>query len=107
MKKRFELWEEDLDDSPYYFDWDAHRAKIAKAPKAKPVRSHVTPQWSQDDLDRLTAMWNDDIHTVKIALALGKTKNAVIGKAHRMKLRRRDPKDFNVLSGIVAQLLAA
>lgn len=101
MKKRFELWEEDLDDSPYYFDWATHQ------PKPPRVRSHVTSQWSQTDLDRLIAMWNDDIHTVKIALALGKTKNAVIGKAHRMKLHRRDPKAFNVPSGIVVMQVAA
>lgn len=109
MRNRLDLWEEDLDDSPYYFDWDAHREKMAAKALEKSLkpRSHVTSKWSQTDIDRLISMWNDDIHAVKIARALGKTKNAVIGKAARMKLRRRDPKDFNVLSGIVAQMMAA
>lgn len=46
-------------------------------------------EWTTEDINRLRKLWDDGVKTREIAEDLGRTKNAVIGKARRMKLRRR------------------
>lgn len=54
------------------------------------------PAWSPDRADLLTEMWNADARTVDIAAALKVTRNAVLGKVHRLGLKERDLKQFVV-----------
>lgn len=51
----------------------------------------VTGPWSEEDLLRLDALWSvvPKISTAKIGDMLGRTKNAVVGKAHYLKLPGR------------------
>lgn len=46
--------------------------------------------WSPEDCRRLEAMWADGLSITKIGTALGKSRNAVVGKAHRMGLQARE-----------------
>jgi len=48
--------------------------------------------WSDDRVATLRSMWENGVPASTIAKKLGGavTKNAVIGKAHRLKLERRD-----------------
>jgi len=45
--------------------------------------------WTPERKEDLALMWNEGIETRIIGKALGATKNAVIGKAHRMRLTPR------------------
>jgi GcrA cell cycle regulator len=45
--------------------------------------------WNDKTIARLTAMWNEGVSGGQIAEALGLSKNAVIGKIHRLGLSRR------------------
>lgn len=45
--------------------------------------------WPSKDDDRLRALWGGGLSTAKIAVALGKSKNAVVGRAHRLNLPSR------------------
>ena len=57
--------------------------------------------WNDETIARLEKLWADGLTTVKIAEALGVSKNSVIGKVHRMKLPQRPspiksvPSDFD------------
>jgi GcrA cell cycle regulator len=44
--------------------------------------------WNENAEELLTQRWNDGVSFGKIAIELGCGRNAVIGKAHRMGLRR-------------------
>jgi len=45
--------------------------------------------WTPDRIDLLTRLWSSGMPTAQIGKELGITKNAVVGKAHRMKLKAR------------------
>jgi GcrA cell cycle regulator len=45
--------------------------------------------WNQQKVDDLKKLWNDGVATSRIGEQLGFTKNAVIGKAFRLGLERR------------------
>lgn len=47
--------------------------------------------WTEDQRDILKAEWAKGTTCSQIGALLGKTKNSVIGQAHRMKLERRAP----------------
>lgn len=53
-----------------------------------PSGIHAT--WTPMRIERLTFLWNADIKIRDICELLGVNRNQVIGKAHRMQLRRRD-----------------
>jgi GcrA cell cycle regulator len=50
--------------------------------------------WTPERIAALIALWNEDLSTSEIGRRLGITKNAVIGKVHRLGLpkRRLSPK---------------
>ncbi len=55
-------------------------------------------EWTQDDLDQLARLWAEGKSTSLIASEMNTTKNAIVGKAHRLRLpsrpspiRRKDP----------------
>lgn len=49
--------------------------------------------WNDADVALLDKLWNNDVKTAsECAEVLGKTRNAVIGKVHRLKFRKRRTK---------------
>lgn len=46
-------------------------------------------EWNEDINDRLRALWGEGLSTAEIGRRLGVSKNAVVGKAHRLKLPAR------------------
>jgi GcrA cell cycle regulator len=53
--------------------------------------SHPNETWSEADKERLRALWiqQPPLSTREIGLAMGLSKNQVVGKAHRLKLPAR------------------
>lgn len=45
--------------------------------------------WTAERIEQLRKLWDDGYSTTRIGMALDCTKNAVIGKAHRLKLPPR------------------
>lgn len=54
-------------------------------------------EWTEETIVRLRALWAEGLSTAEIGRRLGASKNAVVGKAHRLELParpspiRRDP----------------
>ena len=46
-------------------------------------------EWSDEIITRLRTLWSEGYHTSEIGRLLGVSKNAVVGKAHRLDLPRR------------------
>ena len=53
------------------------------------VNDPSSPTWPEHDIERLRQLWASDSSTQKIADAMGRSKNAVVGKAHRLGLLGR------------------
>lgn len=51
----------------------------------------MTGDWSDDEIERLKSLWTDGLSASQIARALGsgRSRNSVIGKAHRLGLMGR------------------
>src|SRR3546814_8318304 len=45
--------------------------------------------WTEDRLTDLTRLWTEGLSITQIGLALGVSRNAVVGKVHRMGLPKR------------------
>jgi GcrA cell cycle regulator len=45
--------------------------------------------WTSEQITQLTRMWEDGLSTAEIGKRLGISKNAVVGKAHRLHLAAR------------------
>ena len=45
--------------------------------------------WNDDNVAKLKELWDQGLPTAQIGKLLGFTKNAVVGKAHRIGLERR------------------
>ena len=45
--------------------------------------------WTEERISELTKLWNDGLSTAEIGKLLGISKNAVVGKAHRLRLAAR------------------
>lgn len=50
-----------------------------------------TLDWTPERIAALIALWNESLSTSEIGNRLGITKNAVIGKVHRLGLPQRRP----------------
>lgn len=48
-------------------------------------------EWTPERTAALIALWNEELSTSEIGRRLGITKNAVIGKVHRLGLQQRRP----------------
>jgi GcrA cell cycle regulator len=48
-------------------------------------------EWTPERIAALIALWNEDLSTSEMGRRLGITKNAVIGKVHRLGLPKRRP----------------
>jgi GcrA cell cycle regulator len=46
-------------------------------------------EWNDDTITRLRALWAEGLSTAEIGRRLGVSKNAVVGKAHRLSLTAR------------------
>ncbi|MBO5995785.1 MAG: GcrA cell cycle regulator, partial [Acetobacter sp.] len=46
-------------------------------------------KWTEKVVEQLKQLWADDLSTAEIGRRLNMTKNAVIGKAHRLGLSPR------------------
>lgn len=53
----------------------------------------VEPTWTQERIEQLTRLWEEGVTTAEIGRRLGVTKNAVIGKVHRIGLVPRVVKE--------------
>ena len=49
----------------------------------------MTFKWDEESKTRLRELWDTGLSTSKIGEQMGLTKNAIIGAAHRLKLRPR------------------
>lgn len=50
----------------------------------------MTWTWTPEHIEMLTRLWNDGLSTAQIGKMLGVSKNAVVGKAHRLQLAVRN-----------------
>lgn len=55
-------------------------------------------EWTPERIAALIALWGEDISTSEIGRRLGITKNAVIGKVHRLGLPKRRPSPIKILT---------
>ena len=46
-------------------------------------------EWTEETVMRLRALWDEGLSTAEIGRRLGMTKNAIVGKAHRLDLPAR------------------
>src|SRR5579872_4291029 len=46
-------------------------------------------EWAEETIIRLRALWDEGLSTAEIGRRLGVTKNAVVGKSHRLDLPAR------------------
>lgn len=51
----------------------------------------MSADWTPERTAALIALWHDELSTSEIGRRLGVTKNAVIGKVHRLGLPQRRP----------------
>jgi len=65
---------------------------------------NMTFEWTPTRVSTLIALWNEGLSTSLIGNRIGVTKNAVVGKVHRLKLKKRGspikqkPKKAEVIS---------
>ena len=49
----------------------------------------MSVDWTEEQIKELIALWNQGLPTSEIGRKIGATKNAVVGKAHRLGLTKR------------------
>jgi GcrA cell cycle regulator len=64
-------------------------------------------EWSEDTITRLRALWDEGHSTAEIGRRLGVSKNAVVGKAHRLDLPARPSPIRHMPEGAVRRPPAA
>ena len=62
--------------------------------------------WNDEMIARLSALWDEGHSTAEIGRQMGITKNAVVGKAHRLNLKPR-PSPIRWATGTAASPVAA
>lgn len=70
--------------------WQEHQDNLAaeRSREAQRLDAEAKAVWPHKSND-LRSLWDSGMPTVQIGLILGVTKNAVIGRARRMKLTPR------------------
>ena len=53
------------------------------------MTGQVVSVWNEERLEQLTKLWGQGLSITQIGLKLGVTRNAVVGKVHRMGLPKR------------------
>lgn len=51
-------------------------------------KNSIREPWTNEEMARASAMWEQGVFAKDIALQMGRSRNAVIGKMHRMKTVR-------------------
>ena len=74
-----------------FFDWDAHTANSKQKLRGAAATQSANSSWTVERVETLTKLWNEGFYASEIGKVLGITRNAVIGKANRLKLTARDP----------------
>jgi GcrA cell cycle regulator len=72
-------------DGSWTFEPVVVEETLAPAPAAAPVE----PTWTPERIADLTRLWEEGITTAEIGRRIGVSKNAVIGKVHRIGLTPR------------------
>ena len=64
---------------------------IGEAPESQPaeIPAEVIETWTPERIEALTRLWEEGVTTAEIGRRIGVTKNAVIGKVHRIGLTPR------------------
>lgn len=57
-------------------------------PRHNPARTIMNDPWTPERIAALKSLWDVGLSTREIGLKLGITKNAVVGKAHRLGLSK-------------------
>ena len=52
----------------------------------------ASPQWPEEKVERLKTLWDEGLECSVIGTLLGTTRNAIIGKVHRLGLAGRKPR---------------
>jgi GcrA cell cycle regulator len=61
-------------------------ANLEAGPSAREPKAHAGSGWSEDRVRRLQRLWAEGCSASEVARQLGVTRNAVIGKVHRLGL---------------------
>jgi GcrA cell cycle regulator len=65
-------------------------AEVAIASPARRARNVETAMaWTDEQIEELKRLWNEGLSTAEIGRALNVSKNAVVGKSHRLGLKPR------------------
>lgn len=67
---------------------DAGLRTARKPPKPKPVAASAAQDWSEDTVSTLQALWSTGATASQIGDRIGRSRNAVLGKIHRLALNR-------------------
>src|SRR3546814_2907151 len=59
------------------------------------MSDNLASVWTEDRLTDLTRLWTEGLSITQIGLALGVSRNAVVGKGHRMGLPKRQSQIVN------------
>lgn len=67
------------------------RAPLLNAPRSYTPRdsSYRGESWPARDLDQLSRLWDEGLTASQIGLRMGRSKNSIVGKAHRLDLPSR------------------
>jgi len=55
-----------------------------RRPKSGRIAGMASEAWPEERLERLVGLWRDGLSTSEIGVQMGTTKNAIVGKAHRL-----------------------
>ena len=69
---------------------EQRRLEALLAALPSPLREETTVDWTDAMIARLRALWADGHSTAEIGRRMGISKNAVVGKAHRLQLAARE-----------------
>ena len=67
--------------------WTLEPSEELCAPAEEVVQ--VEPTWTEERIEQLTRLWEEGVTTAEIGRRIGVSKNAVIGKVHRIGLTPR------------------
>ncbi len=67
---------------------------VVPVPRDEPATASRVETWTLERIEQLTRLWEEGVTTAEIGRRIGVTKNAVIGKVHRIGLVPRVVKEL-------------